>query len=114
MEKTFEDPDINNVDEVFYVNIIQLNEQYDHYLKKCHFKLVFIDKQNSTYVKSNLFDIKTMISWKNYLENVIDVFGKRGYKFNHIEELNVITISKKWICHTISILNIICMPLNGK
>ena len=36
-----------------------------------------------------------MISWRNYLENVIDDFKNKGYKFNHIEEMNNITISNK-------------------
>ena len=113
MELTIENLDMNNVDEVFYVNIIQLNKQYDHYLIKCHFQLVFNDNQYSTWVKSNLFNNKTMNSWKKYLGNVIDDFKNKGYNFNHIEELIIITISNKWICHTISIINIICMPFNG-
>ena len=44
MELTIENPDIYNVDEVFYAYIIQHNKQYDHFLIKCHPKLVFIDK----------------------------------------------------------------------
>ena len=45
MELTIENTDIDNVDEVFYAYIIQHNKQYDLYLIKCHFKLVFIDNQ---------------------------------------------------------------------
>ena len=36
-----------------------------------------------------------MISWKKYLENVIDDFRNKGYNFNHIEEKNIKTISNK-------------------
>ena len=36
-----------------------------------------------------------MISWKKYLENVIDDFKNEGYNFNHIEEMKFITISNK-------------------
>ena len=36
-----------------------------------------------------------MISWKNYLDNVIDDFTDKGYNFNHIEEVKIITISNK-------------------
>ena len=43
MEITIENLDLNNNDEVFYAVNIQYNKQYDHYLIKCHFKLVFID-----------------------------------------------------------------------
>ena len=72
MELTIENPDINNVDQVFYAYNIQHNEEYDHYLIKRHFKLVFNDNQYITYVKSNLFDKIKMICWQNFLERVID------------------------------------------
>ena len=66
LELTIENPDINNVDELFHAYIIQHKKEKDYYLIKCHFKLVFNDNQYSTYVKSNLFDNKTMISWQNF------------------------------------------------
>ena len=65
MELTIENADINNVHQEFYAYNIQHNKQYDHFLIKCHFKLVFIDIQYSTWIKSNLFNNKTIISWKN-------------------------------------------------
>ena len=43
---------------------------------KCHLKLVFNDNQYSTYIKSNLFDNKTMLFWNNCLKKVIDDFKK--------------------------------------
>ena len=36
-----------------------------------------------------------MNSWQNFLENVIDDFKNKGYKFNHLEEINIITIVNK-------------------
>ena len=82
MKLTIENPDINNADEVFHANIFQHNKKYDYHLIKCNllllydyhlikcnFKLVFNDDHYSTYVKSNLFDNTTMISWKK-------IFGK--------------------------------------
>ena len=95
MELTIENPDINNVDEVFYAYIIQHKKEYDYYLIRCHFNLVFNDNQYSEYIKSNFFDSKTMISWQKFLEKVIDDFGSKGYNFNHIEEMNIITIGNK-------------------
>ena len=77
MEITVEKHDINNVDEVFYAYIIQHNKEYVCYHIKCHFKLVFTDKQNSANVKSNLFYNNTMISWQKYIEMVIEVFFKK-------------------------------------
>ena len=34
-----------------------------------------------------------MIAWKKYLEYVIDDFKDKGYNFNHIEKMKIITIS---------------------
>ena len=65
MELTIENTDINKVDEVFYAYILQLKKQDDHYFIKVQFKLVFNDNQYSTWIRSNLFNNKTMISWKN-------------------------------------------------
>ena len=62
MKLTIDNPDINNVDEVFYAYIIQHKKEYDYYRIKCHFKSVLKGNQYSTYVKSNLFDNKTMIN----------------------------------------------------
>ena len=42
MELTMENPNIDDIDEVFYAYFIQHNKQYDHYLIKCHFKLVLM------------------------------------------------------------------------
>ena len=36
-----------------------------------------------------------MISWQTFLTKVIDHFKNKGYNFNHIEELNIITRAKK-------------------
>ena len=95
IELPIDNLDINNVDEVLYAYITQHNKEYDYYFNKCHFKLAVNDNQYSTYVKSNLFDNKTMISWPNFLEKLIDDFLKKGYNFNHIEEMKIITIANK-------------------
>ena len=105
--------DINDVHEAFYLYIIEHNEKFDYYLVKYEFKSVFNDYEYSPYVTSKLSDNKTMIPWKNFLEKVIDDFKDKGYTFNHIAELQIITKAKKWICRLISILNITCMLLNG-
>ena len=77
MELTIENPNTDDIGEQFYAYIIQHNKQDYLFLIKCHFKLVFKDNQYSTWTKSNLFNNKTMISRKKYLENVIDDFKKR-------------------------------------
>ena len=95
MKLTIENADINNVDEVLYAYIFQHTKQYEYYLIKCHFILVFKDNHYSTYVKSNLFDNKTMITWKNFVEKAIDDFKNKEYNFNHIVETNIITIANE-------------------
>ena len=95
MELTIENLDIDNVDEVLYAHKIQQNKLHDHYLINCHFKLVFNNTQYSTWNKSNFLNNKTLISWRKYLENVIDGLKNKGYNFNHIEEMNIITISNE-------------------
>ena len=95
MELTIENPDISNIDEVLYPYIFQHNKQYDHFLIKCHFQLVFNENQYSTWIKSNFLNKKALISWKKDLENLIEDFENKGYDFNHIEEMNILTISNK-------------------
>ena len=79
----------------FFAYIFQYNNENDYYPIQCHFKFVFNDNQYSTYVKSNLFDKKTMISRQNFLNKVIDDFKDKGYNFNHIAEMKIITIANK-------------------
>ena len=38
---SLKDIDINNVDEAFYFSFIEHNKNYDYFLVKCHFKIVF-------------------------------------------------------------------------
>ena len=36
-----------------------------------------------------------MISWKNFLGKVIDDFKDKGYTFNHIAEMHIVTFAHK-------------------
>ena len=36
-----------------------------------------------------------MIPWKNFLTEMIDDFEDKGYNFNHIAEMHIITIANK-------------------
>ena len=56
---------------------------------------VFNDYQYCPYVMSNVSAKKTMISWKNFLMNVIDDFKDKDYTFSHIAEKHIITIANK-------------------
>ena len=72
------DYDINDVDEAFYLYIIEHNKKFDSYLVKCEFKLVFDDYQFYPYVTSKLGDNKTRIFRKKFLMKVIDGFKDKG------------------------------------
>ena len=56
MEITIKNPNIDDIDEVFYAYIIQPNKQYGHLLIKCHFELVFNDNEYSIWIKFNFFN----------------------------------------------------------
>ena len=92
---SFKDIDIDHVDEAFCLYIIEHNKKFDYFILKCEFKLVFKDYQYCPYVMSNVSDSKTMISWKNFLMNVIDDFKDEGYNFSHLAEMHIITIANK-------------------
>ena len=70
-------------------------KKLDYYFVKIEFKLVFKDYEYCPFVTSNGFDDKTICSSLNFLEKVIDDFKINGYKFNHIAEMNIITIASK-------------------
>ena len=108
-----ENPGINDVNRAFYAYILQQMEKYEYCLNKCEFKLVFNDYQFCPYISSEVSDSKTMRSRQSFLEKVINDFKIIGYNFNRIAEMNILTIAKKWICHMISISNIIWKLLNG-
>ena len=62
---------------------------------KSQFKLVYTDYQFCPFVTSNLFDNKTLTLWKSWLEEKIDGVKNKGYTFNHIAEMHIITIANK-------------------
>ena len=91
---SYKDIDINNVDEAFYLYIIEQNKKFDYYLIKCESKLVVNDYEYCPYVMSNVGD-KKMTSWKNFFMKVIDDFKEKGYTFSHIAEMHIIRLANK-------------------
>ena len=57
--------------------------------------LVFNDYENCPFIKSKLSDNKSLHSREKFIENVIKDFKSKGYNFNHIAEMNFITIGNK-------------------
>ena len=70
-------------------------KKYDYYLVKFEFQLVFNDNEFCLYVTSKISANKTMISCSKFLERLISDFKDKVYDFNHIAELNIITIANK-------------------
>ena len=74
---------------------MQHGEKYDYYLVKCEIKLVFNDYHYCPYFTSKLSDSKTMCSWQKILVKMIDGFKNKGYNFNHIAQIKIITMADK-------------------
>ena len=72
-----------------------MKKKIDYFLKKCQFNVVFSDYEYRPYITSKLSDNKTMCFWYKYSENVLIDVKNKGYNFNHIAGMNIITISNK-------------------
>ena len=81
---TKENPNINNIDELFHAYISERNKKINYYRMKCEFILVFNNIQYCPYVTSELKNNRTMYCWNNLLENMIIDFKNKAYKFNKI------------------------------
>ena len=58
-------------------------------------KFFFNDNQDCKYIMTGMIDIRTFISWSNYLRDAIINLKEEGYHFNHIAEMNIITLAHK-------------------
>ena len=92
---TIGNPNINNIDEIFYSHINEYNTKYELYLVRCEFKLCFNNTKSYGIARSSLTDNKTMVSWEIFLENKINILKNDGYDFSHISELNIIIVCNK-------------------
>ena len=62
---------------------------------KGQFKLVFNKNQDCKYLLTYMINNTANISWSNYLREVIDSLKKEGCHFNHIAEMDIITLAHK-------------------
>ena len=90
-----DNPNINNIDEIFYNHIIKYNTMYEYYLIRCEFNLCFLDKEDYGRLSSVLTDNRTLNSRKIFIENAINGFKTDGYVFSHISQMNIITVCNK-------------------
>ena len=91
---SFKNIDIKDVDEVLYLYMKDYNKKYIQYLLKGQFKLVF-NIQTSKYLMTDMINNTTNISWWNYLREAIDRLKTEGYHFDHIAEMDIITLAHK-------------------
>ena len=64
------------------------NKNFNHYLIKDEFNLVFNNNQDCKYIMMDMIDNRTNISWSIYLREEIDSLKTEGYVFNHIAEMD--------------------------
>ena len=92
---TIENPTINSIDEKFYAYIIEHNKKHDYYPMKFEFNLVSNNNQLCLYVTSELYSTKTMWYWYKFSKNVLSDLKDKGYIFNQIAEMSIITNANK-------------------
>ena len=95
MKLTIKNLDIKNIDRIFDARILEHIKKFEFCLVKCEFKLVLNDSDSCEYVMSKISDNKTRCSWQKFLENVFNNFKNEGYNFNHIAEVNIITVANE-------------------
>ena len=57
--------------------------------------MVFNVAENCHYLFSELYTNRTMSFWNKFSDNVFNDFKDKGYNFNHIAAMNIITIANK-------------------
>ena len=95
VEKSIENPNKNDVDRIFCSYIIEHEKSTIIFPIKCQFKIILKDYQYCPNVTFKLYDNKTRFSWSNFSEKVLSDFEDKGNNFNHIAEMNNITIANK-------------------
>ena len=86
---------IKDVDEILYLYVKDHNKKFNQYLLKGQFKLVFNNIQDCKNLITSMINNTTNISWSNYSREAIDSLKEEGYHFNHIAEMDIITLAHK-------------------
>ena len=86
---SFKNVDIKDVDEILYLYMKDYNKKYTQYFLKVQFKLIF-NNQDCKYLMTDMNINTTNISCSNYIREAIE-----GYDFNHIAEMDIITLAHK-------------------
>ena len=62
---------------------------------KSEVKLDFNDNQDCKSLMTGMIDDRTFISWSNYFRDAMNNIKERGYHFNRIAEMDIITLAHK-------------------
>ena len=62
---------------------------------KGQFKLVFKKNQDCKFLMTDTINNTTKTSWSNYFREAINNLQEEGYHFNHIAEMDIITLAHK-------------------
>ena len=87
--------DLKDVDEVLCLYMNDQNKKVTHYLLKGEFNLIFNNNQDCKYIMTGMIDNRTIISRSNYLRDGINKLKEEGYSFDHIAEMNIISLAHK-------------------
>ena len=71
------------------------NKKFNHYLINGEFKLVFNNNQDCKYLITGMINNTTNIRWSNCLRDAISNLKEEGCHFNHIAEMDIITLAHK-------------------
>ena len=103
---------IKDVDEILYLYIKDPNKKFNHYLLIGQFKLVFKNNQGCKFILTGMIYNRTFYSWSKHLGYAINNLKEEGYHFNHIAEMDIITLAHKrdmtydfYIKHNLPALN---------
>ena len=86
---SLENVDIKDNEEILFLYTKDYNKKYIHYFLKGQLKLIF-NNQDCKYLMTDMINNTTNVSWSNYIRDMIE-----GCDFNHIAEMNIITLAHK-------------------
>ena len=92
---TSKNPNINKINDRRDSYISEHDIKYDYHLIKNDFDLVSSNYEDCSHLKCDYLNNNIVFSWQNVLEEVIDDYKDKGYTFDQIDELNIITIADK-------------------
>ena len=94
---TIDNPNLDDIDKIFYTYVNEFIKNYEYYLVRCEFKLSFNNMEGYPVPLSKLTDNKTVVTWKIFVETVINNFKIEGFDFSHISQMNNTIIANKGI-----------------